>query len=81
MLLGAEASSIMSGSSSLSSMSTPANTVVETYHAPDGGYGWVRFLTEFRPEKPDCFVFFSELFKNSTTICSSDKIPTGEVDK
>ena len=39
---GAEASSIISGSSSLSSMSTPANTVVETYHAPDGGYGWVR---------------------------------------
>ena len=34
----------MSGSSSLSSMSTPANTVVETYHAPDGGYGWVRFF-------------------------------------
>ena len=40
-LLGAEASSIMSGSSSLSSMSTPASTVVETYHAPDGGWGWV----------------------------------------
>ena len=70
----------MSGSSSLSSMSTPANTVVETYHAPDGGYGWVRFLTEFRLEKPDGFVFFSELFKNSTTICSSDKNSIGEVE-
>ena len=54
----------MSGSSSLSSMSTPANTVVETYHAPDGGYGWVRFLTEFPPEKQDGFVFFSELVQN-----------------
>jgi hypothetical protein len=38
---------------------------------------FIRILEEILPEKPDCFRILQEF----PTICSSDKIPTGEVDE
>ena len=36
---------------------------------------------KFRQEQPDDFGILSEVLKNSAAVCSSDTIPTGEVDE